>query len=50
MRALIIPGIGTIVLREDGSVAFVNRNREQHVIPAEVVRAIVALATEAEPA
>lgn len=41
--ALIIPNVGTIVLREDGSVRIVDRNRESYEIRAEVVQAIVRL-------
>ena len=43
MTALIIPNVGTIVLREDGSVAIVDRARNQFVIAAEVVAAIISL-------
>lgn len=43
MHALIIPGIGTVALRSDGSVAFTNRLRQTHEIPAEVASAIVQL-------
>jgi hypothetical protein len=43
-RALIIAGVGTIVLRHDGSVAVVDRNRTRYEIDPAIVRAIVALA------
>jgi hypothetical protein len=42
--ALIIAGVGTIVLRHDGSVAVVDRNRTRYEIDPAIVRAIVALA------
>jgi hypothetical protein len=43
-RALIIAGVGTVVLRQDGSVAIVDRNRVRYEIDPAIVRAIVALA------
>ena len=47
MHALIIPGIGTVALRSDGSVTFTNRLRQTHEIPAAVAVAIVQLYTHA---
>ena len=47
MHALIIPGLGTVALRSDGSVAFTNRLRQTHEIPAAVAVAIVQLYTHA---
>lgn len=44
--ALIIPAVGTVVLRDDGSVTFTDRNRATYEIAAEIVRVIVALAGE----
>ena len=41
--AVIIPAAGTVVYREDGSVAIVDRNRQQFIIHAELVDAIVRL-------
>jgi hypothetical protein len=40
MEALIVPNVGTIVLREDGSVAIVDRNRQQFVLVPAVVEAL----------
>lgn len=40
MIALILPNCGTVTLRDDGSVVFLNRDRCQHVIDAMVVDAI----------
>ena len=42
-EALIVPASGTVVYRDDGSVAIVDRNRQQFVIAAELVSAIVRL-------
>jgi hypothetical protein len=42
--AIIVPAAGTVVYREDGSVAIVDRARQQYIIAAEIVAAIVALA------
>jgi hypothetical protein len=45
--ALIVPAAGTVVYRDDGSVAIVDRNRQQYEIAAELVAAIVRLANSA---
>lgn len=42
--AVIVPAAGTVVYRDDGSVAIVDRNRQQYLIAAELVAAIVKLA------
>ena len=47
--ALIIPNVGTIVLRDDGSVKIVDRQRNSYEIRAEVVRAILRLFQERKP-
>lgn len=44
--ALIIAGVGTVVLRHDGSVAITDRNRVHYEIDPDVVRAICALANK----
>jgi len=46
--ALIVPAAGTVVYREDGSVAIVDRNRQQYEIASELVAAIVELANRAK--
>ena len=46
--AVIVPAAGTVVYREDGSVAIVDRNRQQYEIAAELVAAIVELANAAK--
>jgi hypothetical protein len=40
MEALIVPNVGTIVLREDGSVAIVDRARQQFILVPELVDAL----------
>jgi hypothetical protein len=42
-RAVILPNIGTVVLRGDGSAMFTDRNRERFVIAPEIVSAIILL-------
>jgi hypothetical protein len=49
MEALIVPNVGTIVLREDGSVAIVDRARQQFILVPELVDALRRL-LEAEAA
>jgi hypothetical protein len=46
MEALIVPNVGTIVLREDGSVAIVDRNRQQFVLAPAVVDALRRMLAE----
>lgn len=48
--ALILPNVGTVVLREDGSATFTDRNRQQFEIAAEVVAALVTLSKQREAA
>ena len=43
VRAVILPNVGTVVLRGDGSAMFTDRNRERFEIAAEIVSAIVLL-------
>ena len=40
MEAVIVPNVGTIVLREDGSVAIVDRARQQFILVPELVAAL----------
>jgi hypothetical protein len=44
-RALILAGVGTVVIRADGSAVFTDRNRQSTTIDAAVVRAIAALSS-----
>ena len=46
--ALILPNIGTVVKRADGSVVFTDRNRQHFEIAKEVVAAIVELSIQAQ--
>lgn len=48
MRAVIVAGHGTVVLRNDGSVAVTNRNRETVILSDEICRAVVGLVREAK--
>lgn len=44
--AVILPNVGTVVLRTDGSVVFTDRNRQQSEIAAEIVKAIIQLVAQ----
>jgi hypothetical protein len=43
-RAIIIAGVGTVVVRADGSAAVTDRNRVRYELSPEIVRALAALA------
>ena len=43
-KALVVPNVGTVVLREDGSASIVDRNRQHTELSREIVSAIVRLA------
>jgi len=47
--ALIIAGVGTVVMRSDGSARITDRNRRHYEIAPEFVRAIAALAPKVRP-
>lgn len=43
MEAIIVPSVGTIVMREDGSVAIIDRARQQFILVPELVEALRGL-------
>lgn len=45
MEAVIVQNVGTIVMREDGSVAIVDRARQQFILVPELVQALRRLLT-----
>lgn len=46
MLAIVVPDEGTLVLREDGSVMIVGRDRQRYCLSAAIVEALRKLLTE----